>query len=86
MVGAAPLASVASRCSPSVCQMPDGMKQNCSEPVSRMLRSTSDRASFSPGFSINFFGGPAKDGAPSTAVNGAHLNEQEGCYPNAERN
>ena len=64
MVGAVPVASLARRCLPSVCQVPDGMKQNCSGPVSRMLRSTSERASFSPGFAIKFFGGPAKDGAP----------------------
>ena len=41
----------------SVCQSPAGMKQNCSEPESRMLLSTPDRTSSStPGFAINCSG------------------------------
>jgi hypothetical protein len=67
MVGVAPAARVARRCLPSVCQAPDGMKQNCSEPVSRMPRSTSDSASFSPGFAVKFLGSLAKDGVPPPA-------------------
>ena len=66
-IGTADRASEAMRGLPSVCQAPDGMKQNCSAPVRRMLRSTSDRASFSPGFAIKFFGDPAKDGSPCEA-------------------
>ena len=48
----------------SVCHAPVGMKQNCSDPETLMVRSTFERTSpvsRSSGFSIMSFGDPAKD-------------------------
>jgi hypothetical protein len=59
---------------PSVSQLPLGMKQNCSEPDSLTVRKMLDSTSLSAaaaaarecaGFSIIFFGDPAKDATPA---------------------
>lgn len=66
---------------PSVRQMPDGIKQNWSDPLRRTVRSTLERTS-SParpaegalGFPIKTFGSPAKDGRPPCGYIRAHQN------------
>src|SRR5688500_20102921 len=61
------------------------MKQNCSDPESLIVRSTADKMSLSAGvpaparsgLSINSFGAPAKDAAPSVAVLNGHRKKPE---------